>query len=536
MLKRFRRILPGPYPESETNAIGVAPRERPVRLTADGRLMSGRLAGLTMDKAIFVLSWPILVESFLNALVGFADTRLSSGLGVAETDAIGAASYIMWFFGLTIMAIGVGTTALVSRAVGRGRMAVANAAIGQTLLLQFLSGVLVMFGVLALIDTLADAMSLVGPDAEATREAFKTYLSITAAGVPVMGLLFGSIACIRGAGDSMRPLLIMVVVNVLNIGLSFLLSGVDISVPRTVDGELVQVTILRNPNLFGDAVGGIAGIALGTVISQAIGALLAIGLLIRGVSGARLLRKRLRPHLITIRRLVRLGVPNFIETLGMWLGNFGVIYFVGVINAWQIATSEKGAGGALGAHIIAIRAEAFSFLPGFAMGVAAATLAGQYLGAGSPAIARRAVLRCAIIGAVVMGSFGALFMLAPRFVVSIFSEQPEHLQSAPVLMVICGAVQIPFAAAIVFRQAMRGAGDVRWAMALTWFSTYGIRLPLAWALSGVDLKFGSVEINHPFFDTPSLTRLWLALCIELVIRGLLFGARFMHGGWARQKV
>ncbi|HRQ72723.1 MAG TPA: MATE family efflux transporter, partial [Phycisphaerales bacterium] len=112
--------------------IDPAELERAPGLTNDGRLKTGRLAGLTMGGAIWVLCWPILVESFLNSLVGLTDTVLAAQLGTDETDAIGSAAYVMWFIGLIVMAIGVGSTALVSRAVGRGRLAVANAAVGQS--------------------------------------------------------------------------------------------------------------------------------------------------------------------------------------------------------------------------------------------------------------------------------------------------------------------------------------------------------------------------------------------------------------------
>ena len=47
---------------------------------------------------------------------------------------------------------------------------------------------------------------------------------------------------------------------------------------------------------------------------------------------------------------------------------------------------------------------------------------------------------------------------------------------------------------------------------------------------------GGGVLENPFGDTPSLQRLWIGLCVEIVIRCLLFLARFIHGGWARQQV
>lgn len=499
-------------------------RRRPIEdgaigLTPDGRLKSGRLAGLTMGRAIWVLSWPILIESLLNSMVGLTDTVLAAGLGEAETDAIGGASYIAWFIGLTIMAIGVGSTALISRSIGKGRRAVADAITGQTLLLQVLSGVLVALLIVSLLGPIARILNM----GEAQSSAFKLYLGIVAAGVPMMGILFGGIACARGAGDSFRPLLVMIVVNVVNIAVSWSLVGTDLTRTVFIDGERVTRVLVANPFEFNLGVGGIA---LGTLFAHTVGAGLVVALLASGRSGVRLRRKRLRPHMTTMRRLVRLGLPNFAETFGMWIGNFLILLMVGSLGA-----------GALGSHIVGIRIEAFSFLPGFAMGTAAATLAGQYLGAGSPVLAKRAVWRCVLIAVVLMGACGAAFVLWPREIVGLLSSQEAHLRDAPALVRICGFVQIPFAVAIVTRSALRGAGDVRMVMGLTWFATYGIRLPAAYLLSGVVLTLpGGVEIPSLLGVEPSLARMWLAMCSELVFRGVLFLTRFLQGGWTKARV
>lgn len=503
----------------------IAPGSPRSGLTPEGRLRAGKLAGLSMNKAIFVLSWPILIESLLNSLVGLTDTVLAAGLedGAAATDAIGGASYITWFVGLIIMAIGVGATALVSRSVGGGRSAVANATVGQTMLLGVGAGAAAGLVIYLLARPVAAVLSM-GPVAT---EQFVSYLAILAWAVPFMGILFGGTACARGAGDSIRPLIVMVIVNAVNIVVSWTLAGVDVTASRLVDGEVVTRTIMANP--FGFDL-GVPGIAIGTLAANGVGAAVMVSILIRGSSGVTLRRRRLMPHWHTIRRLVRIGLPNFLETFGMWIGNFLILLMVGWISA---ATS----GGALGAHIVAIRIEAFSFLPGFAMGMAAATLAGQFLGAGSAEHARRAVWRCTLIGMAVMGTLGLCFILFPDRIVGIFTPQPVHLELAPHLIMIAGFFQVPFAVAIVTRAAMRGAGDVRVVMLMTWVTTYLVRLPLAYALSGVDIPLWNGQvIENPFAPHPTLYGLWLGLCIEMGIRGVIFITRFLQGGWTRVRV
>ena len=508
----------------------TADPKRPDGLTPDGRFRVGRLAGLTMGPAIWILGWPVLLESFLNSLVGLTDTWLASQLGVDEADAIGGASYVMWFIGLTFMAIGIGATALISRAIGAGRKAVAGAVLGQATLLAVTSGTLVGLLIAVAAGPLAGLLNMT----EDATAAFTGYMTIIATAVPGASLLFVLIACARGAGDSVRPLQAMAVRNVVNVVVSWALSGVDIATTSEVGGEVVVRVWLENP--FGFDL-GILGIAIGTVAGDIAGLLVILRMALSGAWGVTLLRRRLKPHFITAWRLVRLGVPNFIETFGMWAGNFFVIMMVGWMGA-----------GMLGTHVIAIRLEAVSFLPGFAIGSAAATLAGQYLGARRPDLAALALRRCAMIAAGIMGLIGLGFMLAPRLFVGLLSQQAAHLEHTPMLLVICGAIQIPFALGIVLRSGMRGAGDVRFVMVITWVTTYAVRLPLAWLLSGVDIVHDTdvdgeivrrVLLENPMpddFPIRGLWGLWIALCADQVIRAAVYGARFLHGGWSRHRI
>jgi len=500
---------------------------KPVVVTPEGRIRTGRLAGLSMGKAIWVLSWPVLIESLLNTLVGLVDTTLSAGVSEAATDAIGGTAYFLWFIALVGMALGVGATALVSRAVGRGRLAVANGVVGQGAILSVVCGLSVTVMLWLIAPTAASWLRLEG-DAHA---AAVLYLRVCALAVPAQTFLEIGIACLRGAGDAVRPLVVMIVVNVVNLITSFVLSGVDIAVGQAgADGTITRKVIFENPFPF-DL--GIAGIAWGTFTAWLAGGLMITLMLAKGSHGVRLRAKRLRPHWHTMRRLIRVGMPNFLETLGMWFGNFLVVLFVG----WMAIP------GALGAHIVAIRIEAFSFLPGFAMSLAAATLAGQYLGAGSPRLARLAVQRCSLVAVVFMGVVGLLLAVWGKAVTGLFTQQPTHLELVPPLLIICGIVQVPFALAIVYRSAIRGAGDTTVAMWLTWFTTYAVRLPIAWLFSGVDVPLpgGGVAIHNPaplqqWWDVHPLIGLWIGLCAELVIRGAIFTAYFLTDRWAKVRV
>ena len=449
--------------------------------------LAGRLAGLSLPRQVYVLAiWPLL-EQLLNSLVGFVDMSLAGRLSVTAADAVAVTGYIGWLMGLLLMALGVGSTALIARAVGARHKRVASAGVGQSMLMAVAWGVAI--GVMLFVGA-APVGRFFQLEAD-TLAAATVYIRILAFAVPLAAVLFVGAACLRGAGDTRSPFFAMLIVNIVNV--------------------IASVTLVFGPAPIGGW--GVAGIAMGTTIAWAVGAARIAQVLLSGRGGVRLHLHRLRPHWHTMRRIIRVGVPSLIESLGMWIGNALVLRIVGGL----------GASGVLGAHIIGIRIEALGFLPAVAVGTAAATLVGQYLGAGRPDRAKQAGYLCWAVGGGWMAVMGVVFVLFPEPLARLLApDEPTLYEAAAPLLMIAGPVQIFFGTYMVLSHVLRGAGDTTTAMALTYGCTFLIRLPAVWVLA-VPMEMGLVGV-------------WLALCGELVIRGGVFAARFLHGGWMRVKV
>ena len=139
----------------------------------------------------------------------------------------------------------------------------------------------------------------------------------------------------------------------------------------------------------------------------------------------------------------------------MWATtSVGVTKFIGMI-----AERQGGAAGPVkglfGAHMVSVRWEAFSFLPGFAMGIAAGALAGQYLGARNPRMARKAIWSCTLVGMAIMGAMGVLYMTQGRLLTSVISGEPVHLTEVPKTLMACGSVQVFFALGMALRNGLQ---------------------------------------------------------------------------------
>jgi putative MATE family efflux protein len=479
----------------EADTLDVLPEQPPAL-----RQLPGKLGRMPLWQQVAALSiWPFL-EQLLNFMIGFVDTWLAGHMpdvAMSATESMAIAAYVSWGMSLIQIAVGVGAMAIIARAIGGRHKRVANAALGQALLMSLALGFFIAGGMSIAAPHISAVMgaqnNVIDGVSQPTLDFATSYLWIVCGAAPLSGVLFVGTACLRAAGDTRTPFIILLVVNVVNA----VASAAFVYAPAPIGGHQV------------------AGLAWGTALAWAVGAVLTVIVLVGGWGGIRLRWVRLRPHKHTMVRIARVAAPNFFESASFWMGNFIVVTFVGRIG-------KEVEPGALGAHVIAIRLEAISYLPGVALGMAAATLTGQYLGLGDVARARRAAGYCWVIGATIMGAMGVLFWLAPEALVRMVTKEPRLLAMTPDLLRICAPVQVLFATSIVLSQAMRGAGATRSTMLVSSFSTWCVRLPAAYLL-GVHLGWG-------------LNGLWIALCGELALRGVLFGGQFLRGRWAKVSV
>lgn len=476
-----------------------------------GTIQSGSLAGKSMSAAIWMLAMPILIQQILVACVGLADKMFAGALPEAivlpAMDAIGIGSYIGWFIAIAVSGVGVGGQALIARAMGGGHKMMAGEVLGQSIVLAGVWGIVVAAGLWFVAEPLGDLCQL----SEAAKTYLVQYIRILALSMPFCSIMTTGAMALHGSGNTLRPAIVTLFVNLVNITVSFVLSGADVRI-----GE----NVFSNPF---DWDLHVVGIAMGTAAAYVVGGICILGVLLRGVKDLKLDLKDLVPRFDVFWKIARIGIPSFFEGLSMWSANLFILYFIGQISV-KLAkeTSEGLVQGLQGAHVIAVQWEAFSFLPGFAIGTAAGALAGQYLGANNVKNAKKSTLICVGLASVFMVTMGFGMMFAGELLTSIISNVPMHLALVPKLLFVAGIMQLGFAVMMVIRQTLKGVGDTVWTFAITTFSSWCIRLPAAWYL-GVHLEYGLLGI-------------WYALCGEMIIRAVLFSIRFFHGGWALKKL
>ncbi|MEM9083196.1 MAG: MATE family efflux transporter, partial [Planctomycetota bacterium] len=268
------------------------PTFNPVART-DGEIRSGKLAGKSMFASIILLSWPVLIEVLLNTLVGLVDTLVAASISIEVTDGVAAGTFALWLLLLVGMALGSGIFALVSRAVGKGRMAMANTVVGQAVMISAVIGVVFAFIGITFPATLASSLGAQG----ASLDDATAYLRLTAFGLPGLMMLSSGYACMRGVGESVLPMQINLLVNAINIVLSYLLSGANIFG-------------ITNPSPLEM---GASGIGLATTTGWTIGGMVVLWKLKSGVSGLRIIPRRFAPDRSTLLRILRVSWPAMAE-------------------------------------------------------------------------------------------------------------------------------------------------------------------------------------------------------------------------------
>lgn len=435
-------------------------------------------------RKVFSVAWPVVLTNLLQSLALTVDLVFVGALGTTALAATGVATQV-FYVGMTLATgLAAGATALVARAYGAGDREEADRATTTALVIAAALSVPLVLATF-LLD--APLLRLLGAD-EAIVEPGALVLRLLAFGIPGNMLILAATGALQGAGDTRPALYVGVGVNVVNLVLDWMLIFGNLGAPEM----------------------GLAGAALATTISFSLGGLAFLALLARGRRPVRL-RKRVERLAEMMRRVVRIGTPAAAEQLVLSLG----------FTAYLILILRFGAD-ALAAHQIGLRVQSFAFMPGFGFAAAAAALVGQGLGRGDPDEAEGNGWMAIGLGFVVMLALSVPMFLLAEPMARLFTSDPAALALGVtwihVLVFAMPAIAFYFTAA----GALRGAGDTRFPLVVSFAGLWLLRLPVAWLL-GIRLGYGMYGV-------------WTGYVVEYYARALVTTWRFRRGKWKTLKV
>lgn len=470
------------------NAVSPAAEDR-CRRTGGVTRLQGTL------RPVLWLVGPVLLEQTLALGVGFTDKWLAGNLlvGAEYLAAVGLVAYCVGFLPGLFAVPAVAATALVARSVGAGDMAAARKAAAHALLV----GAAVTAGVLVPASFHGRGIvSMLGLPPESAELAAE-YLAIVLPVLPAMMLIHVGVAILRGAGDMVSGLVAMSVVNLVNALASWGLA----------------VGLLGLPRL------GWAGLAWGTAAGYFVGAVVVVAMLARRRTGLCPAAADFVPRRSGVERVLGIGVPAGIDTA---VNAVLQLSFLSIVNRMGNVDAA--------AHAIAITIESTSYLPGSAFQVAAATLCGQFLGAGQPNRARRTVWLSAAACAGFMTLAAVVFYLGSERLAELFvagGPGQEGVASRAAALVRIVAFAQPFLAMLmVFSGALRGAGKTRHPLLVNSIGLLAVRLPLAMVLAWPAVGLPGSSLPLPGAGL-GVVGAWYAMAADLAFRGLGMMALFI---------
>jgi len=392
---------------------------------------------------------------------------------------LGLQSLMLVFAVLTVLH--VGTSALLSRFVGAGRMK--RASVGLSTLLRFA----LMLSIPAMIAWYFLASNIyawfgTAPEVVALGESYVQMLTWM---MPFIFMKLVFVSALNSAGDTKTPMKVKIVSIILNVILNYLFIFGNYGFPEL----------------------GVMGAAVGTVIVNALEFFVYVFLYIKMktpyIPGWHYSKRLLS-------RALKVGIPASIER-SLTFGSF-MLFTVVIAN---YGTSV------LAGYQIGLRVEGLAFMPGIGFTIAAMALMGQGLGAKKPEQAREDVLLVLkyTSGFMFFLSFFMIFM--PEKIVWIFTNDEATIKEASLYLRIVGFSQIPLAFNFVLSGALRGAGDSKRTMKINLTSLWFVRILPAFFLSW-------------YFE--NILFVYLAMISDTFVKAFLLWKRFNSNEWQKIKV
>lgn len=456
-------------------------------LIREGRPMTlGQQIHLTV-----MLSVPAVVAQLSSIVMQYIDAAMVGSLGAEEAAAIGLVSTTTWLFWGLCIASSTGFSVQVAHRIGAGDMQGARNVLRQAVT----STTLFSFALAAIGVAISGVLpEWLGGDVSIHHDA-SLYFLIFSLFLPALQLNFLAGGMLRCSGNMRIPSLLGVVMCVLDVIFNFFLifptrhavvAGIDIFIPG--------------------AGLGVEGAALGTVAAETVVATIQMWYLCTHSSELKLTKEKgsFRPQVNILKKALRIGLPMGLEHVVICGAQIMTTVIVAPLGVFAIA-----------ANSFAITAESLCYMPGYGISDAATTLVGQSVGAKRRRLTRSFAFITVFMGMIIMGLMGLLMYIFAPQIIGLMTPV-EEIRSLGIMALRIEAFAEPmFAASIVAYGVFVGAANTLIPCLMNFFSIWAIRLSLAALLA----------------PTMGLKGVWIAMCIELCFRGIIFLIRLFKRNW-----
>ena len=426
---------------------------------------------MTVGRPLTVLlkfSIPLLIGNFAQQMYATVDSIVVGRyVGDEALAAIGVSNPIINLLLVLFMAISTGIGIQVAQFYGaKDRRTLASAVGGSVTMVLISSAIIMAVGIpmagplLKLIDTPADIFDM-----------SRSYLTIIFLGIAGSGLYNIVSGILRGMGDSVYPLIFLLVATISNIFL-----------------DILFVSRFHM---------GVAGAAWATIIAQFASAVLCVMRMFRMRDKMDLRVSDLRPQASLTQQLMRLGLPAGVTQA---IFSLAMVFVQGLTNQMGVDV--------VATNVAIMRVDGFAMMPNFTFGLAVSTFVGQNLGARELKRVDDGFATALKMGLGVSVALVAAILLFGQNLISMFTstERILTLGARGLRILAPGYLAIMFTQC--FSGALRGAGDTMPSMWISLLTTVIVRVPLAYMIARIT-RSEAWPAGHPDALFLSLTISWI---------------------------
>ena len=433
---------------------------------------------------------PLLIGNLAQTLYNTVDTIVvGKYVGVNALAAVGTAGPILNLLLLLFMGISTGASILVSQYFGAQRHHELSSAVGTCLTLTAIASVFIMI-VGPLITR--PLMTLLKTPEEVYDMAV-AYLNIICIGILGGGYYNIVSGVLRGMGDSISPLIFLIVACVLNI--------------------FLDILFVTQFGMNAD------GVALATVIAQGISAVLCLWKLSHMGASLKLTRASLIPDRNMTKETVRLGLPP---------GLTQAIFSMAAIVVQRLTNSFGPV--IMACSVVVMRVDGFAMMPNFTFGMAMTTFVGQNVGAKRLDRVHEGVREGIRVGLIISVVLVAVILLFGRNLMELFTREDEKdvVDLGVHMLRILALGYIAMAVTQSLSGVMRGAGDTMTPMWISIITTVIIRMPLAY---GIAYFTRSEALPNGTPDS-----LYISLLVSWIMGALITAVFYRRGKWKEKAI
>lgn len=436
-------------------------------------------------KTIVYLIIPLIIEQLLAVTVGMADTIMVARVGESGVSAVSLVDSINILLINIFAALATGGAVVAGQHIGRNKLEKANKAGEQLILFVTIVSIVIMFFMYIGRNFLLD--TLFGSIEPRVRQYANTYMMIVFASIPFIAIYNSGAALFRTMGNSKVSMITSLIMNTINvIGNAILIYGAGM---------------------------GVEGVAIPTLVSRAVAAIVIV-LLLRNEKLVIHLSKPFKYSLdkTLIKDILQIGVPNGIENSMFQLGKVMLLSVVATFGTASIT-----------ANAVASNVTAFQFLPGTAIGLGLVTIISQCVGAKEFEEARyytRLLIKYTYIAILLVN---IVIIISTPFILKMYNLSSETMALAKKIIISYGInSSIAWPLGFTLPNSLRAAKDVRYTMIVSVGCMWIVRIGLG-ILFARYLGFGMFGV-------------WMGMFCDWYVRAVFYVLRYRGDKWQLKSI